>query len=66
MTYLNLYNYVRNTGTGCFDEKLFELMNKADRNNYTRLAEAFPEQAEAWEGYYKNGLKWLKEKLNIS
>ena len=63
MVYLDLHNYLRNTGTGCFNELLFQLMNKADCENYYKLANAFPEQAAAWSAFQENGVAWVEKQI---
>lgn len=35
--------------TGCFTNKLFDLISKADSENYIRLKIAFPDEVKAYE-----------------
>lgn len=59
MIYLELYYYLTHTGTGSFNEMLFELINKADSDNTERLRLAFPKHLQAWDDYQRHGLDWL-------
>ena len=58
---MNLENAVRElyfwqySNTGCFHNILFDLMQKADTNNYAKLKIAFPEEAEAYYLWCKAG-----------
>lgn len=45
----------QNNHTGCFHNILFDLMGKADTNNYAKLKIAFPEEAEAYYLWCKSG-----------
>ena len=36
------------SNTGCFHNQLFDLFGKADPNNFVKLSEGFPAEAQAW------------------
>lgn len=42
----------QHSNSGCFTQKLFDLIQKADPDNRKKLAGAFPELYEAWELWY--------------
>ena len=50
---INFRNFMYNSGTDCFGEKLFALIMKADSNNLAKLKAVFPTEVEVWEDYYK-------------
>ena len=48
---INFRNFMYNSGTDCFGEKLFALIMKADSNNLAKLKAVFPTEVEVWRDY---------------
>lgn len=62
MNKIDIYNVIHGTGTNCFGEMLFRLIDKADTQNRERLRKGFPEAVDLYMEWVAKGNKFFEER----
>ena len=61
MNAIDIWNVQHGRGTGCFGEKLFSLMCKADHENRLKFQKGFPEEFALFLKWYDGEKEFFEE-----